>query len=473
MNLTPQGLTALCTKAFNEVTHYTHIFVLGLFLIKATTSTLSGCDLKSALRGSVVYFLLTLSFPFVLEILFEIPQAFLPNFSYDYSSEIQQKSETPNVNATASMPKFISYPLEVVLASLYWVAVFFHVLFMAIMSAMAPIVFLCACLLGIGLGINLFFGLIIIASSWPVMWYAFDQLNEWFIASGTTSFGHAIVELIIILLKGIGPLGLAYTSLQSGPGKSVISSAHKAIDGSVAGTQFIMPHAKGLAKAGLAKGQSLYHQYKQNRIQNAQQDLTPDSWDRLVAAQSTEAAKTLSHWSHRSISGTASTEANLSRATASNTQDLANLDAKRNPSSQLKEKISLEKSPQLMPRQKNHSERQSHLLPPEPAAPIKNMSSPSSSLSSMSVLNESNSPKMKNFQSSSFFLPSRGFSSSPLNPLSSFKPPPFTQSQQIKSVKAEIKSQPSPKDLSSPTNQRSQRAYLFRSSNNPLKEITR
>src|SRR5690606_25339834 len=92
---------------------------------------------------------------------------------------------------------------------LYWVVYYLHVFFMLLMCSMAPIVFLLSALLGIGLGLEIFMGLLIVGSSWPIIWYGFDQVHASLVNAQTDAFGAKCLELLITLFKGLAPVSFA------------------------------------------------------------------------------------------------------------------------------------------------------------------------------------------------------------------------------------------------------------------------
>jgi hypothetical protein len=119
--------------------------------------------------------------------------------------------------------------LEVLLAGLYWVAYYLHIFFMIVMCSMAPIVFLSSTLLGMGLGLEIFFGLLIVGSSWPIIWYGFDQVHAHLVSAQTDQFGAKCLELLLTIFKGIAPVAFASVAIKSPPGRVLTSVAQSTI----------------------------------------------------------------------------------------------------------------------------------------------------------------------------------------------------------------------------------------------------
>ena len=230
----PSELSSVCFKIFSNVREICLFFVLPIFLLRVTYLNLVGSESNSfiaALKGLVLFFVLCFTFDYVLELLFEIPQAFMPDFSYERIIG-QKVPERPGFEVESGyfdqVPTFLRWIGEVVIAFLFHAATSIHMLFMMVMSGLAPLVFLLATQLGIGIGVKLFFGLMILSSSWPIIWYGFDELSTWYAQYSTGGFDEIVFEILVYLLKIIGPFGLAIGAMESGPGSSVVSATRMA-----------------------------------------------------------------------------------------------------------------------------------------------------------------------------------------------------------------------------------------------------
>lgn len=228
-------LYTVCMKIFEGVAVPTSWFVLPLFMVRAFNGQISGdsAEIRSAVKGVILYFVLLMSFGVILDLLLQIPQSFIPDIS---TKEILAKSESLSKQEISKFdlilktsPEVLTYILECVLAVVYWAMLILHVLVMILMTAMAPIIFLLACVLNIGIPIRIFFGLIIMSSCWPAMWYGFDQAYAFIQNIIPNEFGQLVLELIITFIKGIGPAAVAYMSLSSGPGKAIVGAATKGL----------------------------------------------------------------------------------------------------------------------------------------------------------------------------------------------------------------------------------------------------
>jgi hypothetical protein len=234
------SLESLCLKVFLEVAKVTSIFVLPLFLGRIFFSNITGQGQNAftILKAAVTYFCLIALFPYILEILFSIPESYLPRATN--VSEIA--TEYNNTTGTALLPFALDRILEVVIAVLYWCAYYLHILFMLVMCSMAPIVILSSTMIGMGLGIEVFMGLLIAGSSWPIIWHAFDQVAASLIGSQSDTFAIKCLEILITLFKAFAPMAFASIAVKSPAGKAIsngIQAASLAGGPALAATGFV------------------------------------------------------------------------------------------------------------------------------------------------------------------------------------------------------------------------------------------
>lgn len=208
----------ICIKVFESVAGTTAVFILPLFLGKVVFSNVMGEGAKAftALKGALLYFILVAAFPLIVELLFSIPEAYLPKFNS--MASIGESSPGWDIS---SIPFSVDRVLEVILAGLYWVVYYLHVFFMLLMCSMAPIVFLLSALLGVGLGLEIFMGLLIVGSSWPIIWYGFDQVHANLVNAQSDAFGAKCLELLITLFKGLAPVTFASLAVKSPAGRAI------------------------------------------------------------------------------------------------------------------------------------------------------------------------------------------------------------------------------------------------------------
>lgn len=213
----------ICIDVFDVVSKTTSLFVLPLFMGQIAFANISGEGGRAftALKGVLIYFCLIAGFPMIFEVLFSIPETFLPRFQ----GIDDMQSQFANTDALSILPSILDRMIEVILSLLYWVVYYLHIFFMLLMSSMAPIVFLGGSVLGVGLGLELFLGLLIVGSSWPIIWYGFDQVHIKLMSAQSDQFGIKCLELLITILKGLAPVTFASAAIKSPAGKMATGAA--------------------------------------------------------------------------------------------------------------------------------------------------------------------------------------------------------------------------------------------------------
>lgn len=277
-------LHSICIQVFESIAGATSIFILPLFLGKVVFSNIVGEGSKvfAALKGVVIYFFSVAAFPMMLEVLFSIPEAFLPNFS-SLSSFV---ADSPGMSLS-SIPFSLDRILEVILSGLYWVVYYLHVFFMLLMCSMAPIVFLLSAVLGVGLGLEIFMGLLVVGSSWPIIWYGFDQVHLSLVSNQSDAFGAKCLELLITGFKGLAPVSFAALAVKSPVGKAITQSASNAVAAAKFGGFTAPMKTASVAKSTKASMNKYFEKRKSTQSKEAQQKQLPSSasTNRLQRAQ--------------------------------------------------------------------------------------------------------------------------------------------------------------------------------------------
>lgn len=274
-----QDLYNICMKIFEGVAVPASWFVLPLFLVRVLNGQIAGdaSEIRSAIKGLLLYFVLLVSFGFVLDILLQIPQSFIPEVSATEiinKTQALYKSESRTVEFLAkSIPDIVLFFVESLLAVLYWAVLILHILVTIFLSALAPIIFLLACVLNVGIPVRLFFGLLIMSSCWPAMWYGFDKALPFIDKVIPNEFGKFVLELVVTLIKGIGPAAVAYMSLNSGPGKAVVAATEKL---SGAAGKMGLKVGKSVAGGAISAAKSLHGKMFKPRTENSDTDQSTD-----------------------------------------------------------------------------------------------------------------------------------------------------------------------------------------------------
>ncbi len=252
-------LQSICLHVFQVVSKTTDFLVLPLFMMRVVFSSLLGEGRVSfqIIKGAILYFILITGFPYIIDILFSIPETYLPHAS----SLNSISSGAPEWSSASLIPFSVDRVLEVILAGLYWIAYYMHVFFMMVMCSMAPIIFLSSTLLGLGFGLELFLGLLLIGSSWPLIWYGFNEVHQNLMVSQIDGFGAKCLEILITLLKGISPLAFAAVAINSPPGKIMT----KTMQGGVSSGRWVGKSSLKQIQAGKTSLQTILNSGSQER----------------------------------------------------------------------------------------------------------------------------------------------------------------------------------------------------------------
>tara|TARA_B100001248_G_C27397386_1_gene466607 strand:+ start:3283 stop:4434 length:1152 start_codon:yes stop_codon:yes gene_type:complete len=200
---------------FNTVGKYTSFFLLPLYLVRAFYFSVSGAspnEVGRLLKSVVLYFMLFYSFSYVLEIILSLPEVI--------DKEISIHNEAYRESDISFIPYAIRQLLGTITAMLFDLGKVVFSIFILIMSGIAPIVFLLGSILNIGIGLKLFFGLIVIASTWPIMWWALDYMF-FYMAKGESGLFVLVLDLFISFLKVAAPFSLGLMAMNSSPASFV------------------------------------------------------------------------------------------------------------------------------------------------------------------------------------------------------------------------------------------------------------
>lgn len=220
-------------QIFKGVEHVTTLFVLPLFLVRIAFAQAMGDgeEIKNSVKGVIVYFVLVASFPSIMAVILEIPNSFftetiIPSVKQSFSRYSDNDPSSVIAGAVFGIaPKTVVFFMEAVSAVLFWIVWALQALISIFLTAIAPVVFLLTCLLGIGISNKIFFGLLVMTSTWPLAWYGFDQALHYIFQIVENSFGRSCIEIITLVFKGFVPLLTGYLAVNSGPGRLITGGA--------------------------------------------------------------------------------------------------------------------------------------------------------------------------------------------------------------------------------------------------------
>lgn len=258
-------LQSICIRVFEEVSKSCSVFIVPLFIGKIVFSNITGegSQALGLIKGLTIYFCLIAGFPVILDILFSIPESYLPKLGSFDSNHTNSEFEF----TTSLIPFAVDRVLEVILAALFWVAFYLHAFFMLMMSSMAPIIFLTSTMLGIGAGIEIFFGLLIVGSCWPIIWYGFDLIHLSLATNQTDEFAAKCLAIIITLFKALSPVAFAALAIKSPAGQTM----SKATRGGISSSRWLATSTPGAYRQVRERSNQVINRIQSFRTRFSQQ----------------------------------------------------------------------------------------------------------------------------------------------------------------------------------------------------------
>ncbi|HND85988.1 MAG TPA: hypothetical protein PLU50_09285, partial [Pseudobdellovibrionaceae bacterium] len=169
--------------------------------------------------------------PSIMAVILEIPNSFftetiIPSVKQSFLKYSDNDPSSVIAGAVFGIaPKTVAFFMEAVSAVLFWIVWALQALISIFLTAIAPVVFLLTCLLGIGISNKIFFGLLVMTSTWPLAWYGFDQALHYLFQIVENSFGRSCIEIITLVFKGFVPILTGYLAVNSGPGRLITGGA--------------------------------------------------------------------------------------------------------------------------------------------------------------------------------------------------------------------------------------------------------
>lgn len=238
-------LIEICSNVFSKSREYCLYFVGPVFFTRVFWLNISGAnqsEYSALIKGLLTFFVLSYSFEYILDIIFEIPR------SIDLSRSAI--NATPPNEEVAWVPDVLRWTVQTLHMIFYHLAHFLQFLFLVFLSAIAPIVFLLSCLLNIGFGLTVFFGILLVTGCWPIVWISFDQVSVLIAQMDLSWLGYSLTEILINLMKAVGPLGLALVAFSSESGKALRTG--------ISGTRAMSMKSYSVSKNSVKYGKNLY-----------------------------------------------------------------------------------------------------------------------------------------------------------------------------------------------------------------------
>lgn len=239
----------------------------------------SSADYSEVIKGLLLFLLLSYGFEYVLDFVFEIPKVLKPT--------VTNLSQRLDDGSTRWAPDILRWSVESLGLIFYYIAHFVQFLFLVLLCSLGPILFLLGCLLGIGFSVKVFFGILLVTACWPIVWVSFDQVGDLIAKLDMSWMGYAMSEVLINLMKAIGPLGLALIAFSSEAGKAVRSG--------MSGAKTMAMGTVAMGKGGVGAGavtymgsksvynfaKSHYGKHQERRGEKAAAEVRRAQWDRM------------------------------------------------------------------------------------------------------------------------------------------------------------------------------------------------
>jgi hypothetical protein len=254
-----EQLLEICLGIFNQSKDLSLLFAMPLFIARVAWMNVSGAgqqEYTQAIKGLLAFFVLTYSFEYVLEIILEIPKALEPGFS--------GIGDSTSGSDSSWVPDMLRWILESVGLIFFHVAHLIQFVFLVLLCSLAPIIFLLGSILGIGLGVKIFYGLLLVTACWPIVWVSFDQVGSLIAEMDISWLGYTLSEILINVMKAFGPIGLAIAAFSSEVGNTIKQGARFVTAGATGGAS-IATNSIRQTKSTIHKSSEAYKAHQQRK----------------------------------------------------------------------------------------------------------------------------------------------------------------------------------------------------------------
>jgi hypothetical protein len=203
-------------ETFNQTKEICVWFLLPLFLLRVTFGAISGDSqgIIQAIKGAAFFYILLSIFPSLLEFIFLVPA--------DLGVNVFSNSLVRPEKVSDSVPWMLKEVVSAIAGAIYWFCYALLIIVVVLLASFAPIVFLFSTTFGVGFGLKVFFGLLVAAASWPIVWVSLDKTFQLIIQNSKGTFSDDVIEIAFLGLKAIGPLSLGWMGMSSGPGQMAV-----------------------------------------------------------------------------------------------------------------------------------------------------------------------------------------------------------------------------------------------------------
>jgi hypothetical protein len=214
-------------EVFRETKSYIILIFPVLFSLRLLYLNMTAANSREygeLIKGAVLFLALLLSYEYLLSLTFDFSRAIEGDIAQQTTQRLLLSQKDPISTPGLSL---VRKTLGLITSVVYYLAQCLFIIALIFMSALAPIVFLFGTVLSMPSLIKIFFFLIIIGSSWPLLFSVFDRVGGSLLQNGLKSESQIFswsIDLLIELFKLLGPLSFCKLLLHSTFGGSALSA---------------------------------------------------------------------------------------------------------------------------------------------------------------------------------------------------------------------------------------------------------
>lgn len=210
-------ITQLSLKAFHTTQYYALVLCPLLFFARLITLNITASHSSQyglLIKNTFIFFVLIFSFEYVLKLIFDF------SHSLNATEVLAQAKDRFFEDSDFSLFKKV---LGSITSVVYYLAQSLFLFALVFLSGAAPLVFLLSAFLSFSSLTQIFFFLLMMGATWPILFTAFDQVGLYLLKTKGKEEGPVFVwsiDFLIELFKLLGPLSFVKFLLNSHIGKS-------------------------------------------------------------------------------------------------------------------------------------------------------------------------------------------------------------------------------------------------------------
>ncbi|MBK7845821.1 MAG: hypothetical protein IPJ71_19470 [Bdellovibrionales bacterium] len=218
-------------KMSNDVFRETKSYIVLIFpvlfslrLLYLNMTAANSREYGELVKGAALFLALLLSYEYLLSLTFDFSRALEGDIAQQTTQRLLLSQKDPIATPGLSL---VRKTLGLITSVVYYLSQCLFIISLIFMSALAPIVFLFGTVLSMPSLIKIFYFLILIGSSWPLLFSVFDRVGGSLLQNGLKSESQIFywsIDLLIELFKLLSPLSFCKLLLQSTFGGSALSA---------------------------------------------------------------------------------------------------------------------------------------------------------------------------------------------------------------------------------------------------------